>query len=176
MYEYVNVPVKYFGIIESDVDYIRSKLIESDDKLKDNYSSENFYKDEILFASIIYINDEPFQASTVITRKLWNNGCRVLNRLMVAPKLRAQNTYIPTTTLTMLKEQIKFAQTKFDYAFVSRQFNTYRFVKRFAKDAGKDWQYETDKYLVCKGDSGCEQYIAWKSFKDLKKLPLTRAN
>lgn len=172
MYEYVNVPVKYFGIIESDVDYIRSKLIESDDKLKDNYSSENFYKDEILFASIIYINDEPFQASTVIARKLWNNGCRVLNRLMVVPKLRSQNTYIPTTTLTMLKEQIKFAQTKFDYAFISRELNTYRFVKRFAKDAGKDWQYETDKYLVCEEGPSCAQHIAWTNFNKIQSLPL----
>ena len=176
MYKYVDVPAKYFSLIESDIDYIRSRIEKTDDDLNQNYTRERYYKEEILFASIIYMNDEPFEASTVVARKEWNNGCRVLNRIMVVPELRKGNTYVPDTVLTMLKSQIEFAKTKFDYAFISRQFNTYKFVKKFAKDVGNNWQYETNKYLVCKNGSGCEQYIAWKSFKDLKKLPLTRAN
>mgnify|MGYP001227777278 CR=1 FL=1 len=48
------------------------------------------------------MNDEPFEASTVITRKEWNNGCRVLNRIMVVPELRKSNTYIPDTVYLIL--------------------------------------------------------------------------
>lgn len=172
MYKYVNVSSKNFKLIESDINYIRSRIKNSDDILRNNYTYEKYYNDEILFASIIYMNDEPFEASTVVTRKEWNNGCRVLNRIMVVPELRKANTCIPNTVLTMLKSQIEFVKTKFDYAFISRQFQTYKFVKKFAKDVGDGWQYETKKYIVCNGDSSCHQHIAWKNFKNLKKLPL----
>ena len=112
MYKYVDVPAKYFSLIESDIDYIRSRIEKTDDDLNQNYTRERYYKDEILFASIIYMNDEPFEASTVVARKEWNNGCRVLNRIMVVPELRKGNTYVPDTVLTMLKSQIEFAKPR----------------------------------------------------------------
>lgn len=179
MYTYKNYPINEYYKIKPDVEYILERMYK--DKLNSNYTKENFYKDDHLFVSIIYKYDQPFEASTVITRNMFNNGCRVLNRLMVTPTWREKGTAagIPETTLTMLKSQIEFARDKFDFAFISREFNTYRFCKRFAKDAtnflDNPWHYETDRFLVCNNtskNSPCWQNVAWTKFTNLDIFPL----
>jgi hypothetical protein len=179
MHTYKNYPIDEYYKIKPDVEYILDLMYK--DKLNLNYTKENFYKDNPLFVSIIYKYNQPFEASTVITRNTFNGGCRVLNRLMVNPSWREKGTAvgIPETTLTMLQSQINYAKENFNFAFISREFNTYRFCKRFAKDAsaflGDKWDYETDRFLVCNDtskNSPCWQNIAWTKFTDLDTFPL----
>lgn len=182
-YSFKNYPADEYYKIKPDIEYLLGLM--SLDKLKDNYTIQGFFKDNPLFFSIIYKNNEPFEASTVITRACFNNGCRVLNRLMVNPDQRDKflTASIPNTTLTMLQSQLDFVKNTFDFAFISREFNTYRFCKRFAKDCSNSlnyyWQYETEKFLVCNWkkewgspDNSCWQSVAWTKFKDLDTFPL----
>jgi hypothetical protein len=178
-YHFKNVHIDQYYQIKDDVESLMLQMHQ--DKLSENYTTENFFKDDPLFVSIIYKYNQPFQVSTIISRDIFQGGCRVLNRLMVSPLFREKNTApgIPETTLTMLKSQIEFAKEHFDFAFISRQFNTYRFCKRFAKDANNfldsKWKYETDRYLVCNNprpNSTCWQNIAWTKFKGVDSFPL----
>lgn len=164
-YSYVNVSSLEYYKIKPDVEYILTKMS------GENYTKDSFYRDDPIFYSIIYKDSEPYEASTVITRPLFNGGCRVLNRLMVIPDKRDKvpSAKIPATTLTMLREQIKYVKDIYDFAFISREFNTHLFCKRFAKDASKflkkDWFYEKEKYVVCREykQKPCNQFIAWTS-------------
>ena len=173
--EFVNVTSKH-----DDLEWLRSKIYHStiDDTLKYNYSKEIFYIDDILFSTVIYRDDMPVEGSTVITRDIFKGGARVLNRLMTVPEERNNFQWkIGATCLTMLKNQIEFASQHFDYAFASRELNSYRFMKRFAKDANAfmdyRWQYKTDRHLVCNpAIDNCWQYIAWTEFTDLDTFPL----
>jgi len=177
---YKNAAMKDLWQIKDDVDYILQSQ-NTGDALSANYTPERFYTDETLFVSIIYKNDIPFEASTIITRDIFLGGCRVLNRLMVVPELRDKvpSAKIPQTTLTMLNSQIEFIENDYDFAFISRELNSYRFMKRFASDAGKftdrEWHYQTSKFLVC-GDitekSPCWQNVAWTDFSGLTQFPL----
>jgi hypothetical protein len=178
-YRFKNVHIDQYYQIKDDVESLMLQM--KHDKLSENYTTENFFKDGPVFISIIYKNNQPFEVSTIISRDMFQGGCRVLNRLMVSPLLRERSTSpcIPETTLTMLASQIEFAKEHFNFAFISRQYNTHRFCKRFAKDANNfldsTWKYETDRYLVCndpKPNSTCWQNIAWTKFKDLDNFPL----
>lgn len=182
-YTFKNYPIDEYYKIKPDVEHLLGLM--SFDKLKDNYTTQSFLKDNPLFVSIIYKNNDPYEASSVITRDCFNNGCRVLNRLMVDPSKRDRTTApgIPRTTLTMLKSQLDFSKDKFDVAFISREFNTYRFCKRFARDCNNfldyKWTYETDKFLVCNWEQewgypndSCWHWIAWTSFTDVDNVPL----
>ena len=178
-YDFKNVTIDQYYQIKNDVEFLMLQM--KNDKLSENYTLDNFFKDDPLFVSIIYKYNQPFEVSTVIKRDIFNGGCRVLNRLMVSPLWREKGTAvgIPETTLTMLKSQIEFAQEHFDFAFISRQFNTYRFCKRFAQDANNfldsKWTYEKDRFLVCNDNnpnSSCWQNVAWTNFKDVGTFPL----
>lgn len=182
-YAFKNYTADEYYKIKPDIEYMLGLM--SVDKLKENYTVEGFLKDNPLFFSIIYKDGEPYEASNVISRNCFNNGCRVLNRLMVDPNKRDKTptAKIPNTTLTMLQSQLDFAKNNFDFAFISREFNTYRFCKRFAKDCNNFlnyfWQYETEKFLVCEWkkdwghpDDSCWQSIAWTKFKNIDIFPL----
>ena len=165
--------------IHDDLEWLRSKVYyTTNDSLKHNYSKERFYKDDILFSTIIYRDDMPVEGSTVITRDIFKGGARVLNRLITVPEERNNfQLRIGTTCLKMLKSQLEFASQHFNYAFTSRELNTYRFMKRFAEDANAfmdfKWNYKTDKHLVCNpAIDNCWQYIAWTEFTDLDTFPL----
>lgn len=169
-FSYENYPGDELWKIKPELQYIMEKVSENSDTLSSNYTSERFYKDDILFVSIIYKDFVPFEASTVITRDVFNGGCRVLNRLMVVPDQREKKIArgIPDTTLTMLKSQVEHVLESYDFAFISRELNSHRFVKRFAHDASnfmlREWHYEKDKHLVCKNNatgSSCWQHVAW---------------
>jgi hypothetical protein len=180
---YKSFPIEEYYKIKPDIELLLSSM--SCDKLKENYTIENFFKDKPLYISIIYKDDEPFEASTVITRDAFSNGCRVLNRLMVDSAKRDTKItkHIPITTLTMLKQQLDFVKDQFDFAFISREFNTYRFCKRFANDCSNfldhAWTYETERFLVCNWkaqwgipNNSCLQWIAWTKFKEIDTFPL----
>lgn len=170
---------KYYKI-KNDFEHLLSLM--AADKLAENYTLENFYKDDHLFYSMVYKNGEPYQASTVITRDIFNNGCRVLNRLMLDPNHRSIDFRISDTILTMLRYQVDYAKKNFDFAFISREFNTHLFCKRFAKDCNNfldsEWIYEEEKFLVNWDNdrmipkNSCWQWIAWTKFKDIAHFPL----
>lgn len=168
-YSYANYPADEYYKIKSDVEHIL-------DQMKGhNYSRSGFYQDNHLFYSIIYRDGEPFEASTVISRPIFYGGARVLNRLMVVPHMRDKvpSAKIPQTTLTMLTAQVEFALLDHEFAFISREYNSYLFTKRFAQDASKfmrtDWLYDEERQLVHE-DHKSEtslQYIAWTGTDEL---------
>jgi len=177
---YKNCSKEEYYKIKNDFEYLLSLM--TVDKLAENYTLDNFYKDDHLFYSMVYRDGKPYEASTVIYRDNFNNGCRVLNRLMVDPNERSINFRISDSILTMLKYQIDYTKDKFDFAFISREFNTHLFCKRFARDCNNfldsKWMYEKEKFLVnwdkkrkVPKDS-CWQWIAWTNFKNIPNLPL----
>lgn len=168
-YSYANHIAQDYHLIQADVEHILDQME------GDNYSREGFYKDDHLFYSIIYRDGIPYEASTVITRPIFYGGARVLNRLMVVPDMRDKvpSAKIPETTLTMLSAQVKFALQDHEFAFISREFNTYLFMRRFAQDASKymrtDWMYDMERQLV-HDDHKSEtslQYVAWTGVDEL---------
>lgn len=183
MLKYINVTIDEFYKIKPDIYEMLSLM--NKDALHDNYTLKNFFKDKPILISLIYKNDLPYEASTIISRPVFNNGCRVLNRLMVVPEKREKvpSFKIPETTLTMLRSQLNYVSNYYDYAFISREFNSYRFCKKFSKDCNRFlkyvWRYEVSRYLVCNWQKNwghpprsCFQWIAWTSFKEIDTLPL----
>jgi hypothetical protein len=73
----------------------------------------------------------------------------------------------------MLSAQVEFALQDHEFAFISREFNTYLFMRRFAQDASKymrtDWMYDMERQLV-HDDHKSEtslQYVAWTGVDEL---------
>lgn len=180
MYNYVTVATKEYNKIQKDVEYLLSKQKVSSDPLQINYTNKKFFNDNIICFSMIYKNNQPYEMSTVIHRNCFGNGCRILNRLLVDPDQRDKKiaTQIPSTTLTMVEQQIAHIKNQFDYAFISREFNTFQFVKKFAicaeNHTKNKWHWEKQKYFVCadKNSKACNQWIAWTSFRDEFTLQL----
>ena len=118
--------------------------------------------------------------STAYTRPFYNNGCRLTTRLLVNQDLRTKGLHtIPDTIFTMMAQQLYYviANYNFDYVFVSREFNTHKFVKKYCEGAIRfthlPWRYELKRYATFDGATPDEyQWVTWAPLKKIDTLPL----
>ena len=179
--QYRIVTTSEYNDIQSDYEYIIDDANQSNDKLKENYTKTLFKDDPILY-SVVYKDNLPWQFSNVITRDIFSNGVRLLNRLYVITKNRDNSNNnrprIPYETLLMVKQQqeLSYKIINIDYVFMSREFNSCLFMKKMTNELNQhlnlNWKYEKQKFKVCNSNTiACQQWICWSSNK-LKELPL----
>lgn len=181
----VSVETESFGLIIEDVKYVLSQLENSNDRLKSNYTIDEFFKDSPSLITIVYRDKLPYQISSVISRKIFNGGCRVLNRLARIPSERCRlvNSFIPDDFVKMVNQQLSFASNKYSFAFTSREFNTHLFMKKLCQEltnrSSYDWNYDTTLRLVCNWQTSwgfpsdaCWHWIGWCNLSEIDNLPL----
>ena len=180
MFRYVTVSIEQYHTIQKDVEEILKQEELNPGRLADNYTKENFLEEGTLAVSVVYKDNIPMDISTAFTRPFFKNGCRLTTKLLVNQNLRTKGLrVIPDTIFTMMNQQFSFILNNhnFDYAFVSREFNSHLFVKKYCEGAvkftGYPWRYELKKFATYK-EAEPEDYhwVTWTPIKNIDSLPL----
>lgn len=179
-YKYVTVPIDKYYTIQDEVEELLEQEQSNPGRLANNYTKEKFLQEETLAVSVVYKNRIPMDISTVLTRPFYKNGVRLTTRLLVNQKLRTKGLrIIPDTIFTMMTQQFHFVldNCNFNYAFVSREFNSHLFVKKYCEGAIKftsyPWRYELKKFATFdKAKPKDYHWITWTPIKNIDSLPL----
>ena len=180
MFKYVTVSINQYHTIQKDVELILKQEELNPGRLANNYTKENFLEEGTLAVSVVYKDNIPMDISTAFTRPFFKNGCRLTTKLLVNQNLRTKGLrVIPDTIFTMMNQQFSFILNNhnFDYAFVSREFNSHLFVKKYCEGAvkftGYPWRYELKKFATYK-EAEPEDYhwVTWTPIKNIDSLPL----
>lgn len=180
MFRYVTVSIDQYHTIQKDVEMILDQEKLNPGILAHNYTKEKFIGKGTLAVSVVYKDDIPMDISTAFTRPFFKNGCRLTTKLLVNQKLRTKGLrLIPDTIFTMMNQQFNFIldNHNFDYAFVSREFNSHLFVKKYCEGAvkftGYPWKYELKKFATYKeAEPKDYHWITWTPIKNIDSLPL----
>lgn len=180
MFDYITVSIDHYNKIKNDVEFILNQETNNPTRLSKNYTLERFLQKETLAVSVVYKDGIPMDISTAYTRPFYNNGCRLTTRLLVNQDLRTKGLHtIPDTIFTMMAQQLYYviANYNFDYVFVSREFNTHKFVKKYCEGAIRfthlPWRYELKRYATFDAATPDEyQWVTWAPLKKIDTLPL----
>lgn len=161
----------------NDFELTRSKILESDDAKKINYSEKNFILDEQEEISIVYYDNELVAFSTIF--KGPNKGdfrypqgtYRVLNRSWKSPKIRWRKPPYFILSKLMIKPQInKAKELNANAVFVSSEGHRKRWLKSWINGANadyKNWTQINGMVQVCSSSYlKCWQNVGYLSLKD----------
>jgi hypothetical protein len=141
-----------------------------------NYRSDLKARESI--AVSVYEQDSVIVGfSSVLHRKLFGNGVRILNRYVKTFDYRAVpvKRKIWDETKIMIAQQIEAAKKyNFEYVFISRESNSGSSALKYYFKELPEWQCLTEKFRVCGGGQECEQYVAWLPLNDRIDLPLVK--
>lgn len=148
----------------ADFEKARFQILDGNDKKKQNYSEKNLNINEQDQASVVYINEELAGFSFVLTRPLWKNNSRVLNRYYILPKFR--NNFFRSSNIfskLMLDHQTAFAKKMLrDCVFISRERPAIGWIRQFLKK-NPNWKSDPNSlFEVCEAKNlQCWQHCVW---------------
>lgn len=152
----------------------------TNDKLIENYRPKRLQSRDSIGITV-YLDDGALLGfSTVITRDIFGNGTRVLNRFVKSPVYRFENERrrVSQETKDMIQQQLNISrELGFDYSFMSRYTTTTRSnFDHYGKQLTfAEWKNEPGRYCVTENfhHKTSYQHLIWTSFNDnVKELPM----
>jgi DeoR/GlpR family transcriptional regulator of sugar metabolism len=177
------------NIITVDKDDIRfhnfcDRIEEFASSLPNNMKRINNYRQDLkiresIAVSVFEQDSNILGFSSILHRKMFSNGVRIINRLVKKIDYRFQNNKgnITDETKIMIDQQLEIARKyHFDYAFISRESNKpVSSLKHYFREF-PEWVCPLEKFYVCKNGQSCgqscKQYVVWLPLKNNIKFPL----
>ena len=161
IFDYVTVPYSEYHTIKSDIDWTLTHMRYHDDALRDNYTEQRFFNDDVKAISITYRHGMPYQVSSVISRPIFNGALRICNRFLQIPTYRSKSLIgfdLRSMIEMIIDQQLMFNNSQL---FISREKNLKAlklmttWINYFSE---QNWLTQSNKIMVCEG-VGCSQYI-----------------
>lgn len=155
-----------------DFENIRTKILQSTDPKRENYSKRWFEIEQQEAMTVMYYEDHIIAFSTLFAGKTYPVGVsRILNRSWKDPDIRWQKPAYWFISQIMLTEQIRVAKILNKKAvFVSSEGNRKLWLKRWLEGADKDfpgWIQINGMAQVCGGDyEKCWQNVGYLLLDD----------
>lgn len=184
----MNSDIKIITVDKDDIKFQNfcDRIEEFVDSLPDNMKRINNYKHDLnirdsVAVSIFEQDSNILGFSSILHRKIFGNGVRIINRLVKKIDYRFQNNkgIITDETKIMIDQQLEVAKKyHYDYVFISRESNrSVSSLKHYFREF-PEWICPLEKFYVRKNEKSAsqssKQYVVWLPLKPNIKFPLSR--